>query len=114
MKKLLWISRHSLTSDQLSDLTRICGGAPEVTRYGDTVARVADLAPLLAAADAVAAVLPTIELAELKALLGEKPLYISRSARVPTGEILDGEVQFHFVHAGWYQILRLEADCRKV
>ena len=58
MKSVLWISRHEMTQPQRADLERVMGGSVCLLPWRDTVRDVAELAPVLQTADAVAAVLP--------------------------------------------------------
>ena len=116
MKTILWISRHNMTADQMADLERIMGEV-RLLPWRDTVEDVADLAPLLAQADAVAAVLPPEMLSRLLALAGDRPVLQAVSWRQPTGRMrpVPGggeEPEFAFVHRCWQQVLRLEIETR--
>ena len=64
-KRVLWISRHTMTAAQRADLERVMGGAVELTPWTDTVEDVRSLLPRIARVDAVAAVLPLEKLAGL-------------------------------------------------
>ena len=117
MKTVLWISRHSMTPEQLADLERIMGGPVCLRLWRNTVADIADLAPAMREADAVAAVLPPELLADLLRLAGCKPVFIAVSGRVPTGQTAEGpseqqEPEFAFAHRCWRQLLRLEFEAR--
>ena len=81
MKKVLWISRHTMTEPQLHDLTRVLGDTVQVLPYTQTVKQVDVLRPLIEQADAVAAVLPVELLAELVALADERPVLQSVAGR---------------------------------
>lgn len=117
MKRVLWISRHEMTGAQIADLERALGGPVELLPWRDTVEDAAELAPAIAAADAVAAVLPPELLAGVLALAGEKPVLQAVSGREATGRVLtlpDGrrEPEFAFAHRGWRRVLRLELETR--
>ena len=112
-KTVLWISRHTMTPDQLAELERGLGGPAELIPWRETVEDPAQLLPSIRRADAVAAVLPLEVMARLLPLVGERPLLVARSGRIPTGRILtlpDGrqEAEFAFVHRGWQRLLRAE------
>ena len=111
-KRVLWISRHTMTAAQRADLERVMGGAVELTPWTDTVEDVRSLLPLIARVDAVAAVLPLEKLAGLIELAGETPVLVARAGRVSTGRtvvLLDGrrEREFAFEHRDWRQILEV-------
>ena len=117
MKTVLWISRHEMTAEQLTDLERVLGGPVRLLPWRDTVRSLSEIAPFLNACDAVAAVLPPELLSKLLSMAGQKPVLWSVSHRVPTGKTItlpDGrqEREFTFAHARWEQILRLEIAVR--
>lgn len=119
MKKVLWISRHQMTPQQLADLERIMADRVEVCPYKETVSDIETLAPLLQGVDTVAAVLPTELLAQLVAMANKQgiPVIQAVSERRPSGKILilaDGrqEPEMLFVHAGWQQIVKLEIETK--
>ena len=116
-RRVLWVSRHSMTEDQRQDLERIMGGPVELDTWSDTVQDVEELRPRLREADAVAAVLPTEKLADLLMIAGKRPVLQAESARVPTGRwtIQPGgavEREFAFIHQGWKQILEVRIRTR--
>ncbi len=116
-RRVLWVSRHSMTEDQRQDLERIMGGPVELDTWSDTVQDVEELRPRLREADAVAAVLPTEKLADLLKIAGKRPVLQAESARVPTGRwtIQPGgavEREFAFIHQGWKQILEVRIRTR--
>lgn len=113
MKRVLWISRHVMTHDQLADLERIMGGPVILIPWRDTVRDVFTLTAEVQKADAVAAVLPPEILSQLVHLAEGKPVLQAVSERRPTGRTQttpDGrtEPEFAFVHHCWQQILRIE------
>ena len=116
-RRVLWVSRHSMTEDQRQDLERIMGGPVELDTWSDTVQDVEELRPRLREADAVSAVLPTEKLADLLMIAGKRPVLQAESARVPTGRwtIQPGgavEREFAFIHQGWKQILEVRIRTR--
>ena len=117
MKTVLWISRHSMTPEQLADLERIMGGPVCLRPWMDTVTDIAGLAAAVREADAAAAVLPPELLAGLLRLAQGKPVLIAESGRLSTGRTTEGvsgqpEPEFTFVHRCWRQLLRLEIETR--
>lgn len=116
-KRVLWISRHTMTNTQKADLERIMGGAVRLTAWADTVTDVEALRPVVEQADAVAAVLPAEKLAQLLTVAGNRPVLQAVSARCPTGQwttLPDGrrEQEFAFVHQGWQQILDIRIQTK--
>ena len=117
IKTVLWISRHEMTDDQLSDLERIMEGPVRLFPWRDTVLDVSALLPAVKRADAVAAVLPLELMARLLRLTGGKPLLQAVSRRLPTGKLRTtpeggSEPEFTFVHDCWQQVLRLEIETK--
>ena len=117
MKSVLWISRHEMTHDQLSDLERIMGEPVKLLPWRDTVLNFDSIVPLMKACDAIAAVLPPELLGKLLRISEGKPVLRAIAGRIPTGNVLslpDGrqEPEFAFVHRGWEQILRFEMESR--
>ena len=117
MKKILWVSRHTMTESQKADLDRIMGDEVQLLPWRDTVQDINQLLPLLRQADGAAVVLPTELLAKLVKAAGKKPILQAVSARKPTGRMLQlsngqTEPEFTFVHRGWQQILRLDLITR--
>lgn len=110
MKKVLWISRHQMTTEQLSDLERIMEGPVELRQWAETVNSVADLAPAIETADAICAVLPIDKLAQLLAVAGDRPVMVAKNKRdrdANTGE-------FVFIHDGWYQTIKVDVVQRRL
>ncbi len=118
-KRVLWISRHALSAEQLSDLERALQAPVYLLTWSDTVENVEDLRPLLEQSDAVAAVLPMEKLAKLLEIAGDRPVLQAKGDRVPTGRWIisptgEKEQEFAFVHQGWYQILEIQIRTRKL
>ena len=119
MKRVLWISRHEMTAPQLRDLERVLGDKVELECQRDTICDMNELRPLIAASDAVAAVLPPRLLAELMAMRGERPVLQSVSARRQSGRmnlLPDGrrEPEVIFEHLCWEQVLQMELETRRL
>lgn len=119
MKKVLWISRHQMTEDQIADLKRALQDDIDITAYTETVKSIVPLLNYIDDADVICAVLPVSLLAEVKAAVGEKMLLQSVSGRMPTGKwyINDEgkpEKEFKFVHLYWEQIEELVVRTKKI
>lgn len=119
MKRVLWVSRHEMTTEQLNDLARVMASDIELTVWNQTVSSVKELAEKIAAVDALAVVLPPDLLEELLDAAGEKPVLRAIAERRPTGRIVtlpDGrhEEEFEFAHAGWEQILSARFRTRRL
>ena len=85
MKKILWISRHTMTPDQLSDLKRVLDDTVEVAQFTETVKNVNDLKPFVDDADVICAVLPIDKLSELMDICGGKPVLQAKSSGYQRG-----------------------------
>ena len=119
MKKVFWISRHTMTPEQISDLERITNGTVVVNQYKDTVNSVSSLVDDINDSDIIAAVLPVDKMAELISLAGDKPVLRANSKRVATGKMYtnangDAEEEFQFVHDYWEQMIKIEIVSKKL
>lgn len=117
MKKVLWISRHEMTTTQLSDLERIMGGKVELLCWKENVRNVTELMPLIEQADAIAAVLPLQMQANLLKVAEGKPVLQAVAERVLSDTertLADGrkEREVQFIHKRWEQLLRIEVQTR--
>ena len=117
MKTILWISRHEMTTEQMTDLERIMQDNIQLLCCRDTVNQIETILPLLEQADAIAAVLPLGLMSQLVSHANGKLVMQSVSARVPTGiyrTLPDGrtEQEFQFVHQCWQQIIKLEYEVK--
>ena len=116
-KRVLWISRHTMTREQLADLERIMGGPVQLSLWPYTVRDVEKLRPLVNQSDVVAAVLPLEKLAQLLEIAGDRPVLQAKSGRVPTGRWTmqptgSMEQEFTFTHLGWQQLLEVRVRTR--
>lgn len=117
MKKVLWISRHEMTTAQLSDLERIMGGTVKLLCWKENVRNVTELMPLIEQADAIAAVLPLQMQANLLQVAEGKPVLQAVAERVLSDTertLADGrkEREVQFIHKRWEQLLRIEVQTR--
>ncbi len=87
VKKVLWISRHSMSAGQLADLGRVMGGPVRLIPWQKTLEDPRELLPELEDCDAVAAVLPPELLGKLLKLAGGGS---RSSAPSPNGSPPDG------------------------
>ncbi len=110
MKRILWISRHTMTDAQFSDLECIMGDRVELDQWTDTLTCVDELKHRLSMVDGVTCVLPMVMIGNLLPLLEGKPVMQAVSGRVATGEMCSGERQFLYVHRYWEQILKVEIE----
>jgi len=78
MKKILWLSRHSLTADQLSDLKRIYKEI-EIVHVAETISDFSKISDKIAQADVLAVALPIDLQAQLLKIVGDKPVIVSRA-----------------------------------
>lgn len=113
MKKILWISRHTMTKEQVNDLKRIFNDDIEVIPYKDTVKSVYELKEPIADVDIIAAVLPIGLMGELLTIAGDKPVLNSVSERRITGKTIISangteEPEVEFVHMKWQQMLKVK------
>ena len=113
MKTVLWISRHTMTDQQLADLGRVMDSPVYIVPWQKTVSDPKELLPELEVCDVIAAVLPPLQLSQLLKLAGGKPLLRAVMDRIPTGKAVvtasgTEEPEFASVYLGWEQILKVE------
>lgn len=111
MKKVLWVSRHMLSEEQLKDLQRIYGDV-EIKQFADNVQSAKQLVEVGEDCDIFAVVLPPALLADLinPRINNQKPVIRSVMERVPTGTMIvnpgtgkeEMEMTMHFV--AWEQV----------
>lgn len=119
MKKVLWISRHCMTKEQIDDLKRIIGEEIDIIPWKETLHNVSEIKPLIEEADLIAAVLPLGLLAELLKISGGKMVLQSVSARIPSGKlrtVMGGmvEPEFEFHHKYWEQIKKINVEVKRL
>lgn len=107
MRTVLWISRHALSFEQREDLERICRGPFFIRQIQETVENIVSLAPAIAEADVIAAVLPTQLLADLAAASAGKPVLVEKCIRTIIPQT-SGEPKTIFRHGSWMQVAKLE------
>ena len=112
MKKVLWVSRHTMTESQFADLQAIYGEV-ELVRVDKTISTANELKDDIDNADVIAVVLPIGLLSDVKRLAGTKPVIraISRRERGPE---IDGETQYVFVHEYWEQIDKIVVETTRL
>ena len=114
MTKVLWLSRHTMTADQVEDLKRIYGDIT-VKNCDMTVKIWKDVTEAGADCDVLAVVLPPAILADLtNPRNNAKPVIRAKANRVPTGRTIlnpatgKQETEYCFQHAGWEQVIKIE------
>lgn len=112
--KILWLSRHAMTEEQVADLHRIYGEV-EVKTFDQTVSGWKDVVEAGADCDVLAVVLPPAILADLtNPNNNQKPVIRSKANRVATGKMAVNpatgkeEAQYLFKHAGWERVIKIE------
>lgn len=116
IKKILWVSRHSMTSEQKADLERIYG-AVELIQHDETLN---DITPLLEYnVDVYAVVLP-IDLIALLKKNTAADIIQSVSGRVKTDRrIINGatgkyENEYVYKHLYWQLIKKCELETERL
>ncbi len=117
MKRVLWISRHQMSQEQLQGLEKAMGEPVELVWWTESVSSIDELRPALEQVDAVAAVLPLELMAQLIQAAGNKPVLRAVGERRLTGRWLDTpnggrEKESQFVYLGWQQVLRVEVEVK--
>lgn len=114
VKKILWLSRHTMTEMQIEDLRRIYGEV-EIKTFDQTVSGWKDVVKAGEDCDILAVVLPPAIIADLtNPRNNTKPVIRARANRVATGNTVYNpatgkeEAEYRFEHAGWERIVKIE------
>lgn len=112
MKKILWVSRHKMTEEQLSDLESVYGEI-SIESLDSTIEDISIISEH--EADVYAVVLPIEMIAELKRILpSQKEIIIPVSARVKTGQTTYNkasgthETEYIYKHIHWKKIISVK------
>ena len=118
--KILWLSRHAMTDDQITDLERIYGDI-EIHKVNETVSSYKDVIDIGKDDDVFAVVLPPAILVDLvNPKNNSKPVIRAIANRVPTGETVvnpatgKDETEYRFEHVGWERVLKLYVATEKL
>ena len=120
MTKVLWLSRHAMTTEQVEDLKRIYGDIT-VKNCDITVKTCKDVTEAGADCDVLAVVLPPALLTELtNPRNNQKPVIRAKANRVETGRTIINpatgktEKEYQFQHAGWEQVIKIEVVTKEL
>ena len=118
--KILWLSRHTMTAEQLADLNRIYGEV-EVKQFDQSVSGWKDVVEQGEDCDVLAVVLPPAILADLtNPRNNTKPVIRAIANRVPTGNMIINpatgkeEVEFKFEHVGWERVVKVVVETERL
>lgn len=112
MTKVLWLSRHTMSAEQVADLKRIYGNDVEVKSADMTVNSWRDVVEAGADCDILA------NLTNLRN--NSKPVIRAKANRVATGKTVVNpatgkeEAEYCFQHAGWEQVLKIEVVTKQL
>jgi hypothetical protein len=111
--KILWLSRHTMTKEQVDDLHEIYGDI-EIKRYQQTIKNYREVIKLGADCDVFAVVLPIAIIADLVSNVN-KPVIRAKTTRVPTGCVYvngygNEEMEYRFQHNGWEQVKNIQVE----
>lgn len=108
--KVMWFSRHTMTSAQKADLENIYDAETiEIVHIDKTINSAFELKETVEECDVLAVVLPIHLQEQLLRFSGDKPVLICRSHRVP---LENGA--YRFVHAGWDELKKIEVIKNKL
>lgn len=105
MKKILWLSRHQMTEEQINELIKIYG---DVIIFNDSrqINNVEELLQDIESMDVLAVVLPIEMVGELLKIT-DKPIIYAENKRVFDE---NGKVAFSF--GGWRQYVRVDIETK--
>lgn len=122
MKKtrILWLSRHTMTQEQKTDLARIYGEV-EIKQYDQSVSSWKEIVEQGEDCDVLAVVLPPSILADLtNPRNNQKPVIRAIANRVPTGNTIVNpatgkeEVEYKFEHVGWERVIKVVVETERL
>jgi len=99
--KIMWFSRHELSSPQKEDLERIYGVNLIINQVNKTISSAKELTEEINLSDVVAIVAPPLQQEFLQLCGMDKPLIFCKNGRI-VDPIDNSKVQF--VHQGWFRI----------
>lgn len=100
--KILWVSRHQLTNDQIAGLEKISGAAIEVKTLNKTISSAKEIAEESKDCKYIAVVLPVGLLSELYGLLEPgQTILVPRSKRIMIPSEDGTENKVVFAYDGW-------------
>lgn len=111
--RVLWLSRHVMTEDQVIGLKRIYGDV-EINHISSQVTTAQEVVELGKECDVLAVVLPMPILADLvNPHNNSKPVIRAKSKRVAIGKELNlannqMEQKYMFQHDGWEKVIKVE------
>lgn len=120
-KKILWLSRHDMTEEQLKDLRRIYGDDLVLKQVDATVASWKDVVAFGEDCDILAVVLPPAILSDLTNVRNNsKPVIRAKAERIDTGKTSKNpvtgkqETVYEFRHLCWERVLKVEVVTEKL
>ena len=108
MKRVLWFSRHTMTTEQYAALETKLGEPVDLVQVDKTIQSAYELQNEIEEADIIAIVAPINLQQQFLKLANGKPVIIAQSKRMPRGEDANGEPQYEFVFEGWKQLVKIE------
>lgn len=117
MKKVLWISRHAMTKEQIEDLKRIYGAEIQINQIDKSISKISEIETQIKEADIICAVLPIELLQSLLNIADNRPVLVGKNERVATGKMTqmsDGklEKEYVFKHGGWKQMISIKIETK--
>lgn len=107
MKKILWFSRHEMTTEQYAALERKFNEKIEVKQISQTINSAFELQTEVEESDIVAIVAPIQLQAQFLKLAGPRPVILAQSKR----ELVkreSGEDEVKFIFEGWKQLKEIK------
>lgn len=105
MTKVLWFSRHEMTTDQYQALVNRLGDI-ELNQINKTISSAYELQDDIADCDVIGVVAPINLQSQFLKLAGDKPVITAKSRRVFPNDGTEGKV--NFVFEKWERIRKIE------
>ena len=121
MKRVLWVSRHTMTQEQENDLKRIYGEDIKIKQYDDTVKSATEIVTIGEGCDIFAVVLPPSIIMDLvNPRNNTKPVIRACMNRIETGNNVVNtttgteEKEFKMVFEAWEQVNKFIVDTTRL
>ena len=107
MKRVLWFSRHEMSSDQKDDLIRIYGEVT-INQISKTINSAYDLQAEINDADIIAIVAPINMQQQFLKIAGDKPVITATSERIIIKNDDGSEDKVVFQFKNWLRLVKIE------
>jgi len=120
MLNVLWLSRHTMTGEQLKDLNNVCQERVNIIQVNKSFRNADEIIGVIkeeekthGRVDILAVVLPIELVAELLSKVSI-PVIFAKNDRILVKNPDGGEDKVQFRHAGWFQYKKIEIEVERL